>query len=108
MPNNAYLRSTRREREVVNALRAEGYTACRSAGSHSAFDVWAVNGIGDVKLIQIKTQKGGRFLVMDCKKSYQGTVNEYLYTYTGVKNARSKKGNRGRNVKVVHAVSSGC
>lgn len=61
MPNNAYLRSVKRERELVNEFRAKGWMACRSAGSKSPYDVWAVNPkTGDVVLIQVKTEKGGR------------------------------------------------
>ena len=61
MPNLAYERSTRRERELVNAYRKNGWDACRSAGSHSPWDVWAFNPhTKEVHLIQIKTKIGGR------------------------------------------------
>ena len=61
MPNNSYLRSTRREREIVNDYRSKGWDACRSAGSHSPWDVWCFNPkTKEVHLIQVKTKKGGR------------------------------------------------
>lgn len=61
MPNNAYLRSTKRERELVNQYRRNGWHSCRSAGSHSQWDVWAYNPAdGAVELTQIKTKKGAR------------------------------------------------
>ena len=63
MPNNAYLRSRRREQELVNSYRNMGWISARSAGSKSPVDVWAVNPEdGEVRLIQIKTKKGGRNL----------------------------------------------
>lgn len=41
MPNKNYQRGTRFERQLVNALKACGATATRSAGSHGKFDVVA-------------------------------------------------------------------
>lgn len=40
-PNKNYQRGTRFERELVNALKACGAHACRSAGSHGTWDVSA-------------------------------------------------------------------
>lgn len=63
MPNNAYVRGVRRERDLVNKYRAEGWDACRSAGSHSPWDVWAFNPTtGIVELTQIKSKKGGKVI----------------------------------------------
>ena len=39
MPNTKYRAGARLEREVVNAFRAGGWHALRSAGSHSPMDV---------------------------------------------------------------------
>jgi len=79
MPNRAYERSTRRERELVKTLRAAGYDACRSAGSHSPWDVWAWNKeTNHVLLIQVKTTRGGKTLV-STQQQYGGvTVEERL------------------------------
>lgn len=61
MPNRAYNRSVRRERELVNSLRANGWDACRSAGSKSPWDVWAVHrATGRCCVYQIKTKIGSR------------------------------------------------
>lgn len=63
MPNNSYIRSTKRERELVNLFRKSGWDACRSAGSHSPWDVWAFNREKNkVYLVQVKTTKGARRL----------------------------------------------
>jgi len=63
VPNNAYLRGTAKERSVVNKLRAEGWVACRSAGSHSPHDVWAWHPVyRKVLLLQLKSHKGARHL----------------------------------------------
>src|ERR1700675_5071419 len=106
MPNNAYLRSTKREREVMNEYRLRGFISARSAGSHSAVDVWAVSARDAlVDIIQIKTNKGGRFLVKKCIRTYPATVSEYLYTYTGAKNAsRQGKANRSRKIKTIQSI----
>ena len=70
-PNNSYLRSTRRERELVNEYRSLGWDACRSAGSHSPWDVWCFNpNTGEVLLIQVKTKKGGRGVAIKNQKVY--------------------------------------
>lgn len=64
MPNNAYDRGVRHERALVNEYRKKGWDACRSAGSHSPWDVWAYNPkTGEVVLTQIKSQKGGKKIV---------------------------------------------
>lgn len=61
MSNNAYLRSRRREQELVNKYRSEGWVACRSAGSKSPWDVWAYHPtLRKFEVVQIKTKKGGR------------------------------------------------
>ena len=43
MPNPNYLKGVRKERKIVNAARAEGHIAFRSAGSHSPIDVCIVD-----------------------------------------------------------------
>jgi len=61
VPNNSYIRGVRRERELVNEYRKRGWDACRSAGSHSPWDVWAFDPrTGDVELTQIKSKKGAK------------------------------------------------
>ena len=82
-PNNSYIRSRRRETELVNKFKSDGYIACRSAGSHSAFDVWAFHpALNTAILVQIKTKKGGRHLVIKDTKIYEkARVETFLYSY---------------------------
>lgn len=83
MPNNAYLRSTRREREIVNKARAEGKIAGRTAGSHSPFDlyIWDPKDLV-LRLIQVKTRIHGRFLVQKDEKVYPAvSVITATYSY---------------------------
>ena len=40
MSNKNYIKGVALERELVNAFRKAGYQACRSAGSHSSYDVF--------------------------------------------------------------------
>jgi Holliday junction resolvase len=51
-----YRKGVRKERKVVNQLKAEGWDiAQRSAGSHSPVDIWAVNlKTKEIMLIQCK------------------------------------------------------
>lgn len=61
MPNNAYLRSRRREQQLVREYREKGWDAGRTAGSKSPYDLYAVSPDKKrVHLIQVKTHKGGR------------------------------------------------
>ena len=84
MPNNSYLRSAAKERSIVNDLREQGYWAARSAGSKSPWDVWAFHPLsGEVRLIQVKTKKGGRGLVVRDDKVYPATVITATYAYGG-------------------------
>ena len=46
------------ERKIVNQLKKEGYVAVRTAGSHSLFDVIAINE-DEILLIQAKRTKTG-------------------------------------------------
>ncbi len=81
MPNLAYNRSTKRERELVNWYRAQGWHACRSAGSKSQWDVWAYNpNTGEVFLTQIKTKKRGRGFTDKVLRRI-GDVTEVWRTY---------------------------
>lgn len=43
MPNKNYQKGVRKERKIVNAARARGLIAFRSAGSHSAIDVCIID-----------------------------------------------------------------
>lgn len=82
MPNLAYNRSTRRERELVNEYRAKGWHACRSAGSKSPWDVWAYNPkTGEVEVVQIKTKKGGKRITDVVLRDQTGFVKEIWRTY---------------------------
>jgi Holliday junction resolvase len=83
MPNHAYERSTRREREIVNDFRSRGFICARSAGSKSPTDVWAFNPKTlEFYMIQVKTKKGGRSLTIIDKKVYNGvTAIERWYYY---------------------------
>lgn len=59
LPNNKYVRSTKRERERVLYWKARGWFAGRSAGSHGEYDVWAVSpNLDEAVFEQIKTKKG--------------------------------------------------
>lgn len=81
MPNLSYLRSRRREQELVNSYRSMGWIAARSAGSKSEVDVFAINRAdGEVRLIQIKTKKGGRSLKKRLVWS-KGQVEFWWYSY---------------------------
>ena len=72
MANNKYLRSVKRERELVNNYSGIGWVSFRTAGSKSKgkefkIDVGAVNlGLNTVGFVpcvnfhQVKTKKGGR------------------------------------------------
>lgn len=86
MPNNKYIRSTKKERLVVNQEVANGAAvALRAAGSKSkgegfATDVVSVNLKEKVvKLIQIKTKKGAKLLI---KKDLQFVPDMTLITMT--------------------------
>lgn len=92
MPNNSYLRSTRRERELVNHFRSLGYAACRSAGSHSPWDVWAWHKERkSLVLIQVKTTKGGKDLVVTAETFKDVIVEEKLYKWIKKKSLRRRK-----------------
>jgi Holliday junction resolvase len=63
MPNAAYIRGRAREQKLVNLLRKDGWTAVRSAGSHSSVDVWAYHPINkQLRMYQLKSKKGARNL----------------------------------------------
>ncbi len=47
MPNRKYKRAAAQENRVKHEWIAKGYIAARSAGSHSAFDVYAVKPTGE-------------------------------------------------------------
>jgi hypothetical protein len=55
MPNPNYLKGRRFEHTLVKELKEQGCIAFRSAGSHSAYDVVAINPAnGHIKFIQAK------------------------------------------------------
>ena len=56
MPNRMYEKGARREREIVNKFKGKGNYAVRTAGSHSNFDVIAIEGF-KLRLIQVKGSK---------------------------------------------------
>ena len=43
MPNKNYLKGRRKEYKIVNKFKEKGLIAQRTAGSHSPFDVIAIN-----------------------------------------------------------------
>ena len=82
MSNLSYNRSRAREQQLVREFRALGWYAARSAGSKSPWDIYTVlPKEGEVRLIQVKTKKGGRKLVRKLLSSY-GQVEEWLYTWS--------------------------
>jgi Holliday junction resolvase len=89
MPNNKYIRSTKKERKVVNDKIREGYdVAARCAGSKSkgpgfATDVFAVNHrTKTIDLIQVKTTIGSRSLVTNDIRVLDGyTLRETMYIW---------------------------
>ena len=56
MPNKNYEKGIKKERRIVNELKAEGWDIVqRSAGSRSPIDIWAINkDLKLIKLIQVK------------------------------------------------------
>jgi len=56
MPRTNYQRGADKERRIMNTFRKDGFTALRSAGSHSPIDVVAINpNFNIIKLIQSKS-----------------------------------------------------
>ena len=107
MPNNAYLRSTRREREIVNEARAKGYDSGRTAGSHSPHDVYIFdrdvenkNDEPTVFLIQVKTEKGGKKLVIKNQVKYYNAlvvVEEHHYINEANRERKRESKRKGRS-----------
>ena len=56
-----YARGRRKEWDVVKRLRADGWLAQRSAGSHGLWDVVAVKPGHRARLIQVKYSRDGAF-----------------------------------------------
>ena len=55
MPNKNYLAGRRREYAIKHYLEAKGMVVCRTAGSHSQFDLLALDpSSGKIYLIQVK------------------------------------------------------
>ena len=80
MPNNKYLRSVKRERELVNYFRKNGQISGRSAGSHSPVDVFAWDEKNKtVSFIQVKTKKGTRFSIT---KNWRMIKNATVFVWT--------------------------
>ena len=57
MTNKNYRRGYLKEREMQQKLQADGYYCTRSSGSHTAFDLIAINS-NSILCIQIKRTKG--------------------------------------------------
>ena len=79
MPNNKYVRSTKRERERVKYWKTQGWFSGRSAGSHGEYDVWAISpSLDQVVFEQIKTKIGyrGKPKVTNSKTMY-GIIKTY-------------------------------
>ena len=56
MANPKYKKGYEKERKIVNRLRAKGYLAFRSAGSHSPIDVFGISKNQKIiRLIQSKS-----------------------------------------------------
>lgn len=71
MPNNKYLRSTKRERQLVNEAREKGLISGRTAGSHSPYDLYIWNPKeSTMELVQVKTKKGARMKILKQKEVY--------------------------------------
>lgn len=59
MPNRNYINGRNKEYRIIKFLKAKGFIAVRSAGSHSPIDVWAINPeTKEIMLIQSKLGKG--------------------------------------------------
>lgn len=55
MPNKNYIKGRRKEYKYVKIMRDKGFIAQRTAGSHSPFDVIAINPeTKQIRLIQCK------------------------------------------------------
>lgn len=75
MPNNKYLRSTKRERQLVNEARAKGLISGRTAGSHSPYDLYIWNPqTKTMELIQVKTKKGARMKIIKQQDIMEGCM----------------------------------
>ena len=58
MPNPQYIKGIRFERKLVNEAKEDGYTAFRTAGSHSPIDVCIIDEIlKEIRFIQCKHTK---------------------------------------------------
>jgi len=67
-----YKRGYEIERRAINELKRLGYLAVRTAGSHSPFDVIAINEC-EVRLIQVKS----------CRAFSNSIFNRALFDYAG-------------------------
>lgn len=103
MANNAYQRSVKREREIVNEARKRGCIAARSAGSKSPVDCYIF--CPDAKkvfLIQVKTEKGSSEYHDEVQSIHHDvTVVMILRKYT--KNGKSKGRGKVRKPKSPNA-----
>lgn len=86
MPNKNYLKGRRFEYEVMNELRANGFSAMRTSGSHGHFDVIGIklaNGQQHIKFIQCKviqkySASAMKKLILDFNKNTP-VVRSYNY-----------------------------
>ena len=80
MPNAAYIRGRSREQKLVNKLRADGWTAVRSAGSHSSVDVWGYHPkLKQLRMYQLKSKKGARKLVETVMWMHSDVTARFLW-----------------------------
>ena len=80
MPNKNYVKGRKKEYAIVKKLKEEGYDiVVRSAGSHSAIDVWAINRkLRTIKLIQAKPEE---FHIKVLEDKYRWLNNVFRVTF---------------------------
>ena len=79
MPNYHYNKGVRKERKIVNAAKAEGCIAFRSAGSHSPIDVCII----DIKNRQIRfiQSKGDSITPRQVEKLLEELIEINLFKF---------------------------
>ena len=87
MPGSAKRKGVQRECEVMNWLKELPKVICvtRSAGSHSSFDLIAIEATGPqeraVNLVQVKSWKPSRAMIKDLERLAGHQVYCYVYIY---------------------------
>lgn len=94
--NSKYQKGRRTEYEAMTELEKEGYSCFRTAGSHSPFDVLAINKT-EIRLLQAKSVKGKYFSfkkeiqeIKDFNNHPTNTIKE-LWIYLGRMKGREKQ-----------------